>query len=135
MDGLAYQEQGARRIVKALFDTNILIDYLNAVPEARAELSLYAEKAISIITWMEVMVGGRGKVSRRRRAEFLGGFELDRPRRARRRAGGRTAPAAQDQTAGRGDLGVGAGPRHAFGDAQRQGFPAGDPGVRAPYVL
>ena len=48
-------------MVKALFGTNILIDYLNAVPEARAELSLYAEKAVSIITWMEVMVGAAGK--------------------------------------------------------------------------
>ena len=44
-------------MVKALFDTNILIDYLNAVPQARAELSLHPDKAISIITWMEVMVG------------------------------------------------------------------------------
>ena len=27
-------------MVEALFDTNILIDYLNAVPEARTELQL-----------------------------------------------------------------------------------------------
>ena len=46
-------------MVKALFDTNILVDHLNAVPEARAELRRYAEKAVSIITWMEVMVGTR----------------------------------------------------------------------------
>ena len=44
-------------MVKALFDTNILVDYLNAVPEARTELQRYTEKAVSIITWMEVMVG------------------------------------------------------------------------------
>jgi predicted nucleic acid-binding protein len=44
-------------MVKALFDTNILIDYLNAVVPAKAELSLYREKAISVVTWMEVMVG------------------------------------------------------------------------------
>ena len=44
-------------MVKALFDTNILVDYLNAVPQARTELQRYTEKAISIITWMEVMVG------------------------------------------------------------------------------
>ena len=44
-------------MVKALFDTNILIDYLNAVPQARSELQRYTEKAISIITWMEVMAG------------------------------------------------------------------------------
>ena len=44
-------------MVKALFDTNILVDYLNAVPKARTELQRYPEKAISIISWMEVMVG------------------------------------------------------------------------------
>jgi predicted nucleic acid-binding protein len=38
-------------MVKALFDTNILVDYLNAVPEARKELQRYTEKAVSIITW------------------------------------------------------------------------------------
>jgi predicted nucleic acid-binding protein len=44
-------------MVKALFDTNILVDYLNAIPEARDELMRYREKAISVVTWMEVMVG------------------------------------------------------------------------------
>lgn len=44
-------------MVKALFDTNILVDYLNAFLPARNEFLLYQEKAISIITWMEVMVG------------------------------------------------------------------------------
>jgi predicted nucleic acid-binding protein len=37
-------------MVKALFDTNILIDYLNAVPEALTELQRNTEKAVSIIT-------------------------------------------------------------------------------------
>ena len=44
-------------MVKALFDTNILIDYLNAVPAARTELRRYNDKAISIITWMEFAEG------------------------------------------------------------------------------
>jgi predicted nucleic acid-binding protein len=44
-------------MVKALFDTNILLDYLNAIPAAKTELSLYQERAISVITWMEVMAG------------------------------------------------------------------------------
>jgi hypothetical protein len=34
-------------MVKALFDTNILVDYLNAVPQARTELRRYTEKAVS----------------------------------------------------------------------------------------
>ncbi|MFZ0218725.1 MAG: hypothetical protein WAL30_00750 [Candidatus Aquirickettsiella sp.] len=44
-------------MVKALFDTNILVDYLNAVSQARDELGRYQDKAISVVTWMEVMVG------------------------------------------------------------------------------
>jgi hypothetical protein len=34
-------------MVRALFDTNILIDYVNAVPEARAEIQRYTPIAIS----------------------------------------------------------------------------------------
>lgn len=41
----------------ALFDTNILIDYLSGIPQARVELERYSRRAISIITWMEVMAG------------------------------------------------------------------------------
>jgi predicted nucleic acid-binding protein len=43
--------------MKALLDTNILIDYLNGIEAARDEIQLYETPAISIITWMEVMVG------------------------------------------------------------------------------
>lgn len=62
-------------MVKALFDTNVLIDYLNAVPQARAELQRYAEKAISIVTWMEVMVGAASNVEGATRV-FLSGFDV-----------------------------------------------------------
>lgn len=44
-------------MVSALFDTNILIDYLNGIEQAKTELDRYSDKAISLITWMEVMVG------------------------------------------------------------------------------
>jgi predicted nucleic acid-binding protein len=44
-------------MVSAVFDTNILIDYLNGIEQAKTELDLYSDKAISLITWMEVMVG------------------------------------------------------------------------------
>ena len=44
-------------MVKALFDTNILIDYLNGIEQAQGELARFTDKAISLITWMEVMVG------------------------------------------------------------------------------
>ncbi len=62
-------------MVKALFDTNVLIDYLNAIPQARDELTRYPEKAISIITWMEVLVGAKPEVAIGTRA-FLAGFTV-----------------------------------------------------------
>ncbi len=40
-----------------LFDTNILIDYLNGRPEADLELASYPNRAISVITWIEVLAG------------------------------------------------------------------------------
>ena len=43
--------------MKAVFDTNILVDHLNGVDEARGELERFAEPLISVITWTEVMVG------------------------------------------------------------------------------
>ncbi len=43
--------------MKAVFDTNILIDYLNGFKQAKKELSLYEEKLISVITRIEVMTG------------------------------------------------------------------------------
>ena len=62
-------------MVKALFDTNVLVDYLNAIPEARIELQRYTEKAISIITWMEVMVGANSDIEAATRV-FLSGFDV-----------------------------------------------------------
>ena len=40
-----------------LFDTNILIDYLRGLTAAKAECDRYSDRAISIVTWMEVMAG------------------------------------------------------------------------------
>lgn len=45
--------------MRAVFDTNILIDYLNGLDQARGELALYDRPMISPITWIEVVVGGR----------------------------------------------------------------------------
>jgi predicted nucleic acid-binding protein len=62
-------------MVKALFDTNILIDYLNGVDEAREELNRYSGSGISVITWMEVLVGAKPEVAEATR-DFLQSFEL-----------------------------------------------------------
>lgn len=62
-------------MVKALFDTNILIDYLNGVDAAKGELSRYPSKAISMITWMEVLVGVQANEDALIRG-WLGTFDL-----------------------------------------------------------
>ena len=43
--------------MKAVFDTNILIDYLNGIQQAKKEIDLYSHRLISSITWMEVLIG------------------------------------------------------------------------------
>jgi hypothetical protein len=45
--------------VNAVFDTNIVIDALNGVPEADAEYGRYERVFISRVTWMEVLVGAQ----------------------------------------------------------------------------
>ena len=44
--------------MKAVFDTNILIDYLNGIHSARQELLRFDSKAISLITYMDVSGAG-----------------------------------------------------------------------------
>lgn len=61
--------------MKAVIDTNILIDYLHAVPQAQRELALYQNPAISVITWIEVMAGATAVTERSVRT-FLQSFEL-----------------------------------------------------------
>lgn len=60
-------------MVSVLFDTNILIDYLNGIEQAKVELDRYSDKAISLITWMEVMVGATPETEGTMRV-FLSGF-------------------------------------------------------------
>ncbi len=43
----------------ALFDSNIVIDYLNGIPQAAAELAQYTQAYISPITWVEAQVKAR----------------------------------------------------------------------------
>lgn len=46
--------------MKPLFDSNILIDYLNGIEAAATELARFERPMISRITWMEVLAGGVG---------------------------------------------------------------------------
>ena len=60
--------------MRALFDTNILIDYLNGLEAAKAEIARYERPAISVISWIEVLAGTRPAVDAETR-KFLSSFE------------------------------------------------------------
>ena len=121
-------------MVGALFDTNILIDHLNAIPEAREEIERFENRAISIITWMEVMVGANADLVEPTRL-FLEGFkvialddEIANRAVALRRAHRIKLPDAviwaTAQTAGR-----------LLVTRNIKDLPPDDPGVREPYTL
>jgi predicted nucleic acid-binding protein len=67
--------------LKALVDTNILIDYLQTSEDAARELNRYDEILISRITWIEFLVGAKRQDERKVREDLLQRFsvvELDR---------------------------------------------------------
>jgi len=120
--------------MKAVLDSNILIDYLNGIEAAREEIDRYPRPYISAITWMEVMAGSDPGDDTAIRA-FLARFTL---------------VAIDDEVA---EQAVVLRRRHRlrlpdaiiWASAHRLGallvsrnskdFPPGDPGVRMPYSL
>ena len=62
--------------MKALFDTNILIDLLNGRSEANTEAGLYSSLSISRISWIEVLTGVRDAEDENRVENLLGFFEM-----------------------------------------------------------
>jgi predicted nucleic acid-binding protein len=59
-----------------VFDTNILIDYLLEVPSATEELARFPEARISVVTWIEVMTGGRDETDKAEIRVLLSRFEV-----------------------------------------------------------
>ncbi len=62
--------------MKAVFDTNILIDFLNGEAAASNELALYDHRIISIITYIEVLVGTGTAEEERLIRGFLSSFAV-----------------------------------------------------------
>jgi len=118
--------------VKALFDTNILIDFLRGVPAARDELSRYPDKAISIVTWMEVMAGAPELTEQGTRG-FVDGFALvDLDEAVAERA----VTLRRQHRLKLPDAIVWASAQvraMLLVTRDTKGFPADDPGVRMPY--
>ena len=61
----------------AVCDTNILIDYLNGIPDAAKEISLYTTKIISVITQIEVSVGAQTSDEEAIIRSFLSSFQIE----------------------------------------------------------
>jgi predicted nucleic acid-binding protein len=121
-------------MVNALFDTNILVDYLNNVPSAEEEFDRFQDKAISIVTWIEVMVGAAPAVEVATR-EFLDDFEIIAINEA----------IAEEAVALRKTHRIRLPGAIIWATARNRGmllvtrntkdFPLGDPGVRFPYKI
>jgi predicted nucleic acid-binding protein len=119
-------------VVKALFDTNILIDFLNGIPDARHEFAHYENRCISIVTWMEVMVGADPAVTEDTE-QFLATFQVvpvdshiaQRAVQLRRFHRIKLPDAIIWATAQTGGM--------LLVTRNTKDFPAGDPAVRLPY--
>lgn len=121
-------------MVAALLDSNILVDHLKGYPQATAEIERYPNPAISIVTWIEVMVGVAEDSSEPTR-HFLDRFTVvglddaiaERAvtlRRTHRLKFPDAVIWAAAQTTGR-----------LLVTRNTRDFPDDDPGVRAPYAL
>ena len=62
--------------MNVVLDTNILIDFLQGHPPAKRELKRYTRPAISIITWMEILVGAQSADEEEQLRNFLAQFHL-----------------------------------------------------------
>ena len=51
----------ARPHLEAVFDTNVLIDYLMGRDAARQEFDRYSRRGISVLTWMELQSAARSE--------------------------------------------------------------------------
>lgn len=62
--------------MNALFDTNILIDYLNGNIKAKKEIERFDTALISIITKIEVLVGASSVEESKMLSKFIKTFKL-----------------------------------------------------------
>ena len=121
--------------MKAVLDSDVLIDYLQGVPAAREELARYRRPLCSILSFMELLAGARTEAERRAAEALLGSLgrvEL-------------TEEVARRAVELRQDLRLKLPDAIVLASAEVEGcslvtrntkdFPAGDPRVRFPYTL
>ena len=62
--------------MKAVIDSDVLIDFLQGVPSAKKELALYSDRCVSLISWMEVMSGTKTAEEDQQCRNFLMHFRV-----------------------------------------------------------
>ncbi len=62
--------------LKALFDTNLLVECLAGVEQAGDEIDRYQLRSVSRIVWIELLVGAKSPEIEARRRLFLDQFTL-----------------------------------------------------------
>ena len=121
--------------MRVVFDTNVLVDYLRGLEDARVELGRHREWTVSLVTWMELLVGARDEEEEAMIRAFLGRFEVadvdrrtaEEAVRLRRSRRIRLPDAIVWATAS---------VRQAvLVTRNTKDFPADDPGVRVPYSV
>lgn len=121
--------------MKALLDTNILVDYLKGFAQAKREVELYQTVLISVITRIEVLVGARDQDEERKLKVFLSRFEtigIDR------NTGDLAATIRRQMRIAVPDAVILATARAESAllvTRNTKDFPASDPGVRVPYTI
>jgi predicted nucleic acid-binding protein len=121
--------------VNGLYDTNILVDYLSGVAAAKALLTDDPDPAISLITWMEILIGAADDEEMDALRSWLDRFEVcpiepvvaERAVTLRRHRRIRLPDAIIQATAEVHN-------RLLFTRNTRD-FPEGTPGIRVPYRL
>lgn len=121
--------------MKAVLDSDVLIDYLQGLPAAREELARYRRPLCSIISFMELLAGARTDPERRAAEALLaslGRVEL-------------TEEVARRAVELRQSLRLKLPDAIVLASAEVEGcilvtrnsrdFPVGDPRVRFPYTL
>lgn len=121
--------------MRAVLDTNILIDLLSGVQKSRTEIERYARPRISIVTWMEVMVGARNSDEEDALRAFLLRFDVEPL----------TAEVAAEAVSLRRSHGIGLPDAVIWATSRvnecllvtrnTSDFPTDDPGVRVPYRI
>ena len=75
-NGLAAGESARLHKLKALIDSDVLLDFLDGFAAAGEELKRYRERCVSIISWMELMAGAKTSEDEATRRGFLNHFRI-----------------------------------------------------------